>query len=367
MAHGTYFLSLSSVAAERSHSLQAGQGQSVYLASWAPGMFAGPPIRGAVVDSAGCGPMFLVALRIFFIITFLSSLCLGQSPRGHEPEPAPGAPFAPSTPAPLRALWFDFHGTRLCQDIDAVFVFHERGLEIWCLTENLKSLDRLKRMTGSLSSTYRVDLYSTRQQPERVNPDESGPPPGLWNNQELRDYLGGLEKESAGPLTRSVTGFDDALFTLKQRLQMFADQTLELSQRLESYAVDLEELSAVAFDPAFAPADNTRARTLCTTHASGVDECASKLDQNLRRALPSPTRGAKGEDEGRATRSSASPREMATEIARQGRKVAQRVYRFIYPDQFTVGIEDLREPGLLESLAVLRRMTADFQYRLKKS
>jgi hypothetical protein len=246
-------------------------------------------------------------------------------------------------------------------------VFHERGLEIWCLTENLKSLDRLKRMTGSISSDFRVDLYATRHQPERGNPDESGPPPGLWNNQELRDYMGDLEKESTGPLTRSVTGLDDALFTLKQRIQMFADQTLELSQRLDRYAMDLEELTIVASDPAYTAADRTRAQSLCTVHASGIDECASKLDQNLRRAIPPPSRTARAEDERRVTPSWASLQEVGAEIARQGRKVAQTVYRFIYPDHFTVGIEDLREPGLLESLAALRRMTAEFQHRLKKS
>ncbi len=306
-------------------------------------------------------------LRMIFTIMCASALCLGQTSRGHEPEPPPGAPFTPSTPDALRAVWLDFHGTRLCQEIDAVFVFHERGLEIWCLTGNAKSVDRLKRMTAPLLTSYRVDLYVTRPQPERDKPEESGPPPGLWNNQELRDYMGGLEKESVVPVAKSVTGFDDALFTLKQRIQMFADQTLDLSQRLERYAMDLEVLAVVASDPAYGAADGTRARTLCATHASGVDEYASKLDQNLRRALPPPARGAKAEDAGRVPLSAASPRDMAGEIARQGHKVAQRVYRFIYPDHFTVGIEDLREPGLLESLAVLRRMTAEFQHRLKKS
>jgi hypothetical protein len=305
--------------------------------------------------------------RVIVTLTLWSVLCLGQPPRGTEPVPAPSFPFVPSTPAALRTFWLDFHGTRLCQDIDAVFVFHERGMEAWCLTDNPRSLDRLKRITGPLAPSYQVDLYVTRPQPERDKQDDPGPPPGLWNNRELRAYLGELIDDTRGLAGRPGTGFDDELFTLKHRIQMFADQTLELSRRMERYAMDLEGLSVVAFDPAYAAADGKRARALCTMHASDVDECASKLDQNLRRALPPPAKRAKPDNAGTALRSSASPADMASEIAREARKVAHRVYRFIYPDQFTVEIADLREPGLLESLVVLRRMTADFQHKLKKS
>lgn len=303
--------------------------------------------------------------RVIFTLICSSVLCPGQPPGGPAPESVHGSPFAPSTPAALRAVWLDFHGTRLCQDIDAVFVFHERGMEVWCLTESTKSLDRLKRMTGPLMPSYRVDLYVTRPQPERDEQEDRGPPPGLWNNEELRGYLGNTGPETDLLSGKSITGFDDALFTLKRRIRMYADQTLELSRRLERYAMDLQGLSVVAFRPGYVTDDSARARTLCMTHASGVEECASKLDQALRRALPSPARRPRPEDGGAASPSPASPRDMAAEIAREARKVTQRIYRFIYPDQFTVEIADLREPGLLESLAALRRMTADFQHKLK--
>ena len=305
-------------------------------------------------------------LQVICIITWLSALCVDQPAYRGEPAPEPGAPFAPSVPAALRTFWLDFHGNRLCQDIDAVFVFHGNGLEVWCLTDNLKSLDRLKRMAGPLSPSYRVDFYVTRPQPERDKGEDRGPPPGLWNNQELRSFLGDIIQEHQGPAPRTLSGFDDALFTLTNRMQMFADQLLEHSQRLERYTMDLEALSAVAFDPAHTAADRARARTLCAQHAAGIDECASKLDENLRQALPPPTKRVKSRSAGGEIRSAASPRDVATEIARQGNRVAQRIYRFIYPDNFTVGIADLREPGLLDSLAGLRRMTADFQHRLKK-
>jgi hypothetical protein len=305
--------------------------------------------------------------RVIVTLTCLSVLCFAQESHRTDPEPAPGFLFAPSTPAALKNFWLDFHSTRLCQDIDAVFVFHERGLEAWCLADNSRSLDRLRRMTGSLVPAYRVDLYITRPQPERDRQEDKGPPPGLWNNQELRAYLGNVEQVLGGTAGRTLSGFDDALFTLTHRVQMFADQTLEFSRRMEGCATDLEGLSVVAFDPAYATADRTKARALCALHTSDIDEFASKLDQNLRRALPPPAKRTKRENAVVVLRSGASPRDMAAEIALEARKVAHRVYRFIYPDEFTVGIEDLREPGLLESLAVLRKMTANFQHRLKKS
>jgi len=145
-------------------------------------------------------------LQVICIITWLSALPVDQPAHRGEPAPEPGAPFAPSVPAALRTFWLDFHGNRLCQDIDAVFVFHGNGLEVWCLTDNLKSLDRLKRMAGPLSPSYRVDFYVTRPQPERDKGEDRGPPPGLWNNQELRAFLGDMIQEHQGSAPRTLSG-----------------------------------------------------------------------------------------------------------------------------------------------------------------
>ena len=41
--------------------------------------------------------------------------------------------------------------------------------------------------------------------------------------------------------------------------------------------------------------------------------------------------------------------------------LARRVYRFIYPQEFTVGVADLKDPALLESLRELRKMLAELQ------
>ena len=61
MAHGTYYPSLSSIAAERFHPLHAGQGMSICLSASALGMFIGAPVWGTITDRAGHEPMFLLA------------------------------------------------------------------------------------------------------------------------------------------------------------------------------------------------------------------------------------------------------------------------------------------------------------------
>ena len=58
MVHGTYYPSLSSIAAERFHPLHAGQALSLYVSASGIGMFVGPPLWGAVVDLAGYRVMF---------------------------------------------------------------------------------------------------------------------------------------------------------------------------------------------------------------------------------------------------------------------------------------------------------------------
>ena len=49
------------------------------------------------------------------------------------------------------------------------------------------------------------------------------------------------------------------------------------------------------------------------------------------------------------------------------KSIARRVHRFIYPEYYTVELEELRNPSLLESLRTLQRMVLEFQEALAKS
>jgi MFS family permease len=61
MVHGIYYPSLSSVAAERFHSIHTGQAMSLYVSASSLGMFVGPPALGALVDAVGFARMFWAA------------------------------------------------------------------------------------------------------------------------------------------------------------------------------------------------------------------------------------------------------------------------------------------------------------------
>ena len=95
MIHGTYYPSLSSLAAERFHPLHTGQGLGLYMSASALGMFAGPPIWGAIADRTSFSLMFLLAGSAISVGTVvfvagqsrarhLSSLTAGEASPGDQ-------------------------------------------------------------------------------------------------------------------------------------------------------------------------------------------------------------------------------------------------------------------------------------------
>lgn len=61
MSHGTYYPSLSSIAAERFHPLHTGQAMSLYISASGLGMFVGPPVWGLLADWSSYSVIFAAA------------------------------------------------------------------------------------------------------------------------------------------------------------------------------------------------------------------------------------------------------------------------------------------------------------------
>ena len=57
----------------------------------------------------------------------------------------------------------------------------------------------------------------------------------------------------------------------------------------------------------------------------------------------------------------------ADRIADYARTVERRVYHFIHPEHHTVGLGELRQPGLLGSLKILQKMDSDYAKALAKA
>ena len=268
--------------------------------------------------------------------------------------PEEGEPLRDTAPD-LRDFWLRFHEADLCQALEAVFVFHPTGVEIWCVVEDERSFEKLNELLAPLRSRYQIAAYPTRLQPEKKSLEDRNPPPSLWNNGELRTYLSdpfaSAMNAPGEPNSRvhalSVIQVD----VLKQRMIMFAEETLDWDRRLKRYAADLPALTQMATDSSLSPETRARASSICLAHAQAVDRLASHLNDNLSEAFPRGSRRPKSPAaEDKADERKLPPVESAQELANSALAVAKRVYRFIHPQRHTVGLVDLREPSLLEEL-----------------
>ena len=268
-------------------------------------------------------------------------------------------------PRALREAWLRFHETELCQGVDAVFSLRKDTMEVWCLVEDEKSYGKFLELIEPLRASYTVAVYVTRLNPEKKSPEDKDPPPSLWNNAEIREYLQDpfqRNSGSAGGFTvRPPPGEHDTEVFLKQRIMMFAEQTLEWERKMNRYAGDLPELAEAAFGSSAEPALSSRAAAACLAHAQGVEKLAERLADNLARALPKAGKRSRASEDPPSARRPAPPVENAIQLANGAHSIARRIYNFIHPQNHTVGLVDLREPSLLESLRSLRRMVGDFQ------
>jgi hypothetical protein len=141
---------------------------------------------------------------------------------------------------------------------------------------------------------------------------------------------------------------------LKQRMLIFSDRVLEVNEQMRRYALDLPALAAVSGGGR--PADlAARARPIFLAHVAALEKCVEKLEEDLRRAMPRPGKGS-GRPRGATLLPRAASPEAAGQLALAAQRVSRRVYRFIYPDEHTVGLEDLQNPSLLEALLDLGGM-----------
>jgi len=271
-------------------------------------------------------------------------------------------------PQKIIEAWLHFHKTDLCQQIDAVFAFNKAGVEIWCVVESDKNYRKLQQLFEPMERLCRIEFYPTRPPARKKSGREISPPPSLCENQELRANLG-------DPSFHSKSLFEEGLELeeifppneiLKQRLMAFASQILDWNRKIKRYAMDMPELISVALNSASALDTREHAQTVCMEHAGNLQKTLNKLRRNLIFAHPKgiePISQSSGTEKAEISREDL--RECAARISETAQNIGQRVYRFIYPEKHTVDLEDLRRPGLLESLGELERIAQGFQAKLE--
>jgi hypothetical protein len=293
------------------------------------------------------------------------------------------------TPPRLVEAWLDFHRQELCRDMDAVFAFDGHGMEIWCRSEENRTYRKLQKIIEPLRNSHKVELYLTRV-PKNSKENEkilwTTIPPSLAENRELRSYMR-VAGPGSQPRIVTFTDVDGNMHTyvlpdspaitaanaaaadnvLRSRLSAWGNSVLRNNRIMRQYAVDIPELIRTAFEPAFDAALRGRARDICRKHAKDLVKSIRDLNKNLSRAFPKPsakTAGNKKETKKEVPVFLTVVMEQADGIAAGTKVLSGRIFRFIYPTQHTVDLDDLKRPGLLASLDALETEAGDFEKAL---
>jgi len=288
-----------------------------------------------------------------------------------DSEPLDGVPGR-DTPGELTAAWLRFHEAGLCQGVDAVFVFAKDGMSVRGLIEDERSAQKFGEMLAPLRRSYKIELTLAKppvegkpEDKDAARDDKSDPPASLWENYELRSFFGdptararereGFEEGSQFNLPPSVL--------LKQRLLIYAEQTLAWSRKMERFAKDLPVLARAALDPGMAPALRMQAKTVCLAHLQYLGRAIGKLNGNLEAAFPRPPKKERPAQPESPALSLKKPVDCADHISDLAQDAAKRVYQFIYPDpdHYSVSLDELRRPGLLDSFKTLQKADQECQ------
>ena len=274
--------------------------------------------------------------------------------------------FSSSAPRELLEVYLRFHDEEICRGVDAVFVFNENGMEVRSRVEDEGQYEKLLKMLEPLSESGRVVMHTTASPSKKEGSDEADSlPPSLWENDKLRNLLWIPLLRSNADINSEFPVFafsPEEIF--RQRLKRFYKQTLNQSKLVERYAADLPALTRIALDPAVESDLRFLAKKVCSEHSENLEKQIGKLEKNLKHAIP---RGKNiGESDPRDAPvpvQKALP-DLAAQISENARSISRRVYSFIYPDSYIVGLEELRNPDLLESLRILDELNADFKKKM---
>jgi len=272
--------------------------------------------------------------------------------------------------APLLQAWLRFHEKEYCLEVDSIFVFQTKGIEIWCLAKDDGDHQKLASLVEPLRNSHRIDIYTTYsdRMKKPYAPEDDDPPPSLWTNAELRTYyrdpFAGRSGIFENPPGYESAGADPAL---KRNLKLFSDQIVEWKKKMERLAADLPALAEAGYGPV--PLANLRSlsRSVCRAHARELAKYASRLQENLSHALPRGSGAGRNPRPAReSSRKSADPRELARKLSSEALDLGRRITAFLYPQAHTVPLGDLRESSLMDALKALESAAAEFERNVPK-
>jgi hypothetical protein len=277
-------------------------------------------------------------------------------------------------PQAIAEAWLRFHETDLCRELDAVFVFNKKGMEVWCRFENERNFEKLQDLLNPLRNSYQIDVYATQSEEDKDSRNGWNPPASLWENYELRSYLGDpfararehLSMDTSDNSNNMDIPFPDEV--LKQRLLAYAEQIIKWNLQMKRYAAYLPALTLLALDANATPGLKTRARAIGRRHSQELEKDLERLMKSLKHAFPRYKEKERASSQSEKSRNETkTPLDKAVQIALEAQKLSWRIRLFIYPRHFAIDLGELRQPGLLEAINNLEGMASDYQKALSRS
>jgi hypothetical protein len=295
-------------------------------------------------------------------------------PQAALPENGDAAVHAPQpdAPLPLKEAWLRFHELDLCRELDLDFLLNDGKVQIWTIFEKEKSYRRFLGLFAHLQKAGLVELYPTRLIEKREMEDDFNPPPSLRMNYELRAYFGDpdiyLMKRLDNDDKDDFDDIDDSLAeSLKYRLVVYAKQVLALNLKIERTGRDISTLYNMAVDPQISPDLRSLAIDVCKMHVKNLARYLVTMNFHLIHAFPNA--GKNPTDSSHSEKLSAgaeTPADRAMQISADVQIIVLQVRRFIYPKKFDVNLDELRQPGIIESIKTLQKNISEFQKSLEK-
>ena len=131
---------------------------------------------------------------------------------------------------------------------------------------------------------------------------------------------------------------------------------------MDRLAKDLPSLAGAGYGEDPVPEIQARARTVSRDHVREIARYAGRLFESLRHAFP------RGSGNGLLPQGpkpipdiSDSPYDSALRVSAQAQDLNQKILRFLYPQNYTVTLTDLRDPGLLDLVKVVQQSAAEFE------
>jgi hypothetical protein len=296
-------------------------------------------------------------------------------------------PLAPNqhTPNKIKEAWLRCHEDKVCQEVDAEVAFPNEKMVVWANVEKEKNYRKLLELLRPLMNSGQIEIHPLHHEIQKWVSQIKTPPPSFWTNSELIEHFQDSVPWEMGVFIQgrpyNTTRLAPSIMyepripmltwgprtetpispLLGQRLLMFAQDTLNHDRKMSQYAANLPALARVAFDPEETPALSLRALAVCREHTQRLQTYEKKLKDNLSLALPSTLRtGRKTTPIEQTTITRATAFDFAVLLARKIQDLSNSVYGFIYPDNQTVTLADLRDPPLIQSLETIQRDTAEF-------